>query len=140
MKSFFFQVLLVACVAANDCIQCGEDELACFGPDPIGDPCPTCIPMNGGRCGLDSCPTVCYEGYQLCGTGIDSWNGCNIPGWCKQVMDSDTGCPLHCPVSCEYAKENHCQGQVDMSNGCIGPEYCVPLGQQCGASHVNSFT
>ena len=131
MKVFFFLAFVVATVAAactNDCTECGEDEIACYGMDP--EACPTCIPTldgsldNWGNPCWNTCPMTCHEGDQVCGAGVDPWNGCNNPGWCEPAMDPVTECPFHCPIACAET-EMQCFGGMD-ANGCMMPDMCVP--------------
>jgi len=128
----------------NSCpMMCGETEVICPGEFyngcqmgdycmPADTGCPTvCPPTTGVECGTDE---------MMCGGGIDSATGCEMPGHCiPMTMGNGTdgqACWSSCPAMCDYdAGQMYCDG--GFYNGCPMGGYCAwPYGDcpaMCGA-------
>merc|ERR1712226_29743 len=124
-------------------MMCGETEVICPGEPyngcPMGD---FCAPADVG------CPTVrppatgveCGTDEMMCGGGIDTATGCEMPGHCiPSTMGNGTDgnpCWSSCPAMCDYAAgQMYCDG--GFYNGCPMGGYCAwPYGDcpaMCGA-------
>jgi len=116
---------------SNCPMTCAETDVFCPGElyngCPMGDycmpadvGCPTvCPPTTGVECGTDE---------MMCGGGIDTATGCEMPGHCiPMTMGHGTDghvCYNSCPVTCDYdAGQMYCDG--GSYYGCQMGGYCA---------------
>jgi len=93
----------------------------CYGPGSCIAPAKDNF---GGDCYAYCPPTCNYDyGEVYCPGGIDSWSGCEMPGYCAYSYYDN--CPAVCDVSCDYGNgETMCHNGYD-ENGCDLGSYCM---------------
>ena len=120
---------------------CPEDHLACPDNSLTTSGCPApdiCVPLPvegkdpDAHCPV-SCPIICAWDEFACPAHApwDPTDGCPgddhmcVPGEYPGI--NGFPCPNSCPMYCQDGEEP-CYPQMD-ENGCIGPNFCVPVGQ-----------
>jgi len=111
------------CDYSNGEMMCenGYDENGCN----LGSYCmaPT-FDMWNNTC-YASCPPACNAAYGevFCPGDIDSYTGCEMPGYCATSYSAD--CPAVCDAQCDYSNgEMMCENGYD-ENGCNLGSYCM---------------
>ena len=122
----------------NSCyIECNWLVGDYFCPNPSNNGCDNtggyCVPKSSDNC-PPQCPVTCKDGEILCSGGVDSWNNCPRPGYCKAPVGD---CPAVCdmPACNFYNGENFCpygEGPYGLdSNGCWMGGYCSEPHTEC---------